>query len=47
MVRPVILPPGRARLAMNPKPTGSPTATMTRVWSMLRAGLQSLSAWTV
>src|SRR6516165_10653792 len=25
LVRPVILPPGRARLAMNPEPTGSPT----------------------
>src|SRR6516165_7450622 len=27
--RPVILPPGRARLAMNPEPTGSPTPAMT------------------
>src|SRR2546430_608178 len=29
LVKPVIFPPGRARLVTNPEPTGSPTDTMT------------------
>ena len=29
IVRPVMLPPGRPRLATNPGPTGSPTVVMT------------------
>src|SRR5262245_12669546 len=41
MLTPVMLPPGRAKLATNPAPTGSPTETMTigmlEVWRRIAA----------